>query len=210
MTFKAPFLRYEDIGEVTVSFLEQYHPSGEIPIPIEHIVEFQLGMDIVPMNDLYRTVSVNGYLSSDLTCIFVDQTQYEQYEQKFRFTLAHEAGHYVLHKDCYETVDWTSIADFTEFYQTVDQHEMSWFETQGHWFAEQVLVPKKQLVEVSTSVVRENVDHLRPLGELSEEAWSYLANEIAKPFNVSPAVIGYRIRRGRIHEEVRLEDFFEG
>ena len=45
------------------------------------------------------------------------------------------------------------------------------------------------------------------VGELSDEVWSYMANDIAKPFNVSPAVIECRINHGRIREEIRLENF---
>ena len=207
MTFEPPFLKYEDVGDAVAEFQRQYHPSGEIPVPIEEIIEFQLGIDIVPVEDLYRQASVNGFLSSDLKSIFVDRRQWDDYEEKYRFTLAHEVGHYVLHKFCYDQLDWRSVDDFAEFYRTADDDAISWFEKHGNWFAEQLLVPKDKLIEVARGVVRDNIGQLSPLGELGEEAWSFMAGRIARPFEVSPAVIEYRVRRARVSDVVRLEDF---
>lgn len=44
---KAPFFPYDEIRNHADHFLKQYHPSMEIPIPIEEIVEFQMGLNIV-------------------------------------------------------------------------------------------------------------------------------------------------------------------
>ena len=207
MNFKAPRLTYEDIRIESENFLKEYHPSGEIPIPIEYIADCKIGINIVPIPNLYRSTSVNGYLSSDQTCIFVDQTQYDQYDTKFRFTVAHEVGHYVLHKECYENIDWNDEKDYYEFYSSVDPHEMGWFETQGNWFAAQVLVPQGQLREVCYNVVKERAKDLEPLGELSPNAWEYLSNDIAKPFNVAPMVVQLRIQKENIDDEIKLKDF---
>lgn len=207
MSFKAPVWRYEEIGAEAEKFLEEYHPEGSIPIPIDAIVEFQLGLNIIPIYNLYREVRVNGFLTSDLQNIYVDEQQLDQYEQKYRFTLAHEVGHLILHRDVYEQVQWKSLEDFRETYEAIQGQTMGWFETQGNWFAEQVLVPRAELINTAIAVVKENVEQLRPLGKLAESAWSYLANEIAKPFNVSPSVVIYRIRNGDIGKEVQLGDF---
>ena len=50
---EAPFLGYEDVGKKAAEFLRKYHPTLELPVPIEKIVEFSLGLDIVPMPNLY-------------------------------------------------------------------------------------------------------------------------------------------------------------
>lgn len=43
--FKCPYLSYIDIGKRTEIFLQQYHPSLEIPIPVEEIIELKLELD---------------------------------------------------------------------------------------------------------------------------------------------------------------------
>ena len=49
MAIVAPYLPYEKLRAVADEFLKQHHPSGELPIPIEKIVEFRLRLDIVPV-----------------------------------------------------------------------------------------------------------------------------------------------------------------
>ena len=102
MTLEIPYLTYSDIGKRAQDFLSQYHPSLELPIPIEAIIDVKIGLDIVPFPNLYKDYGLSGYLSCDRTAIFVDEVQSDQYEEKYRYTLAHELGHYVLHRSCYE------------------------------------------------------------------------------------------------------------
>jgi hypothetical protein len=47
--FAAPYLSYEDLRQKADEFLAAHHPKGAIPVPIEEIIEMQLGIDIVPM-----------------------------------------------------------------------------------------------------------------------------------------------------------------
>ena len=52
MIYKAPFLPYDKIRPYAQLFLEKYHPTKTVPIPIEEIIEFELKMDIIPMPNL--------------------------------------------------------------------------------------------------------------------------------------------------------------
>jgi len=94
MTFQAPYLTYRNVGHFVDDFLAKYHPSFQLPIPIEGIIEFDLDLDIVPIPNLYRNFSQSGFLSADLTKIFIDEYQYDNFVEKYRFTLAHEIGHF--------------------------------------------------------------------------------------------------------------------
>ena len=86
MTFRAPYLPYSKIREKVNTFLSTYHPTNEIPIPVEQIIEFQLNMDIVPFPNLYRDHGLSGYLDVGQHAIWIDQCQMEQYERKYRYT----------------------------------------------------------------------------------------------------------------------------
>jgi hypothetical protein len=63
---KAPILSYDDVRRRADEFLARHHSSGTIPVPIEEIVEFDLGMDIVPTLGLHQLLDVDGFSTSDL------------------------------------------------------------------------------------------------------------------------------------------------
>ncbi len=111
MAFKAPFFRYEDLRRCAEAFLLEYHPGREIPVPIERIVDIQFGIDIVPMPGLGNFDTV-AYLSHDLTEIRVDEFVYNHRPNRYRFSLAHELGHRVLHADVYEQFQFSDVASF--------------------------------------------------------------------------------------------------
>ena len=69
----APIYSYEDLRRRADELLVKHHPVGTIPIPIEEIVEFQLRIDIVPMPGLHRLIETDGFITSDLQEIYVDE-----------------------------------------------------------------------------------------------------------------------------------------
>jgi len=96
-----PILSYGDLRRRAGDFLRTHHPDGTIPIPIEEIVESQHRIDIIPVPGLHKAFEVDGFISSDLKAITVDAFVYEQRPGRYRFTLAHELAHAVLHRRIY-------------------------------------------------------------------------------------------------------------
>ncbi len=202
--FECPVISHSEIGRRVESFLKQYHPSLEIPIPVEEIIELKLGLNIFPFPRLYKDHGLNGFLSRDLSTIHVDEVQYSQYNEKYRYTLAHELGHYVLHRACYEDLTFQSIDDYKRWRISVPSEDISWFETQGGWFAGQLLVPTKQLFGVCSAVVEKHQMDFRRLASLPEDTWSYIANEVASYFDVNPPVVEIRIKKENIPEKIPI------
>lgn len=109
------FLSKERIEEIAEQFLAKYNPDNIFPLDIEGIVEFKLPLDdIVPVENLKRETDHDAYLSKDLKTIFVDQYIYHNVEARYRFTLAHEVGHLVLHRRIFEKLDYESPEEFLE------------------------------------------------------------------------------------------------
>lgn len=54
----------ESIKESTQEFLRRYHPDDTIPVPIEEIIEFDLGLDIIPVPGLSRDTSPILYVKT--------------------------------------------------------------------------------------------------------------------------------------------------
>lgn len=93
-----PFLSYEALRRRAGDFLRTHHPDGTIPLPIEEIVEFRYRIDIIPVPGLQEAFEVDGFISSDLKSITVDAFVHERRPGRYRFTLAHELAHVVLHR----------------------------------------------------------------------------------------------------------------
>lgn len=59
--FPREVLSYQDLRRIAEGFLQQYHPSASIPVPIEEIAEAKLGIDIVPVPGLQETLRSDDY-----------------------------------------------------------------------------------------------------------------------------------------------------
>ncbi len=71
----------------------------EIPIPIEEVVEVDMGIEIFPIPAFFIRYGIVGYLSNDMNTLVVDEDTMKRYPARYRFTLAHELAHYLLHAD---------------------------------------------------------------------------------------------------------------
>jgi hypothetical protein len=203
----ANYLGYDEIGERAYEFLETYHPSFDLPIPIEEIADVKMGLDIVSMPNLLEYYRIDGFLRSDCTGIYVDETTYERYYERCRFTIAHEVGHLVLHKEYYEEHRFNSVPEYIEFEMSADRTVIGRLEVQGLLFAEQVLVPERRLEPIVREVVARNVDVLSLISKSAALAVPYIAKEISKPFQVSAKVIECRINH--LGERMRIADMIE-
>lgn len=136
-----PFKNHNYIAKIAEDFLKKYHPQNTYPIPIEEIAEFKLKMDIIPLVGLHKAFDVDGFLSSDCTSISVDEGIYQSRPGRYRYTLAHEIGHLVLHGDIYEKYKFDNIDGWKKFIEEFPEKEYSWFEWQAYEFAGLVLAP---------------------------------------------------------------------
>jgi hypothetical protein len=66
------FLPYEKIAGEAINFLSKHHPEDTLPVPVEEIIEFDLQIEIVPIPNLQRDFDIEGFTSSDLKSIYVD------------------------------------------------------------------------------------------------------------------------------------------
>lgn len=196
--FDVPYLTYSDVGRKAREFLCEYHSSLEIPIPIEEIIELKLGLNIFPFPRLYKDHGLNGFLSRDRSTIYVDEVQYHQFNEKYRYTLAHELGHYVLHQTCYDDLPFQSPDEYVCWRLSVPKDDISWFETQGEWFAGHLLVPTEELERVCSAVTFKYQATFKKFAAIPEDIWSYISNEVATHFDVNPPVIEIRIKKENI------------
>lgn len=185
-----PHLSYEQLRAHAGEFLKRYHPSGKIPVPIEQIVEFQLKLDIIPLPGLREAYEIDGFTSGDLTAISVDQFVYEHRFRRYRFTLAHEVGHVILHAKLFKEHSFQTVDGWKRFIKTFPDLDLSRLEWQAHSFSGLVLAPKEALEQT----VREKLRLVKASKLRHEEDFAKdLAIEMtATHFDVSKEVIERR------------------
>ena len=188
-------LSYEQIREEADRFLAIYNQKGVVPVPIEEIVEFSFKINIIPVPGLQRTLEVDGFISSDLKSITVDQFVMEERVPRYRFTLAHELGHAWLHKDILQDFNFDSVDTWKNFQIEMSEEDYGWLEFQAHAFAGLVLVPKEPLAIRKEAL--QNRIKANGLDPTTEAAQLIMNRSLAVDFNVSPGVIERRIPKDR-------------
>lgn len=145
MKFKTIFRSPEQINSVAESFLDIYSPPKTTPIQIEEIIELQLQLDIIPipgLKDSFEKVGldIDAFISSDFKSITVDEYIQEHVGNRYRFTLAHEIGHMLLHGYLYSQFKFNTITEWTEAIKEMPLDERSRVEWQADEFAGRLLV----------------------------------------------------------------------
>lgn len=197
-----PILSYENINEHAENFLRTHKVEDKLPVPIEEIIEFNLKMDIVPFPGLQKDFDVEGFISGDLTCIYVDDLIFQKRPARYRFTLAHEVGHFVLHKDLIRKIHPKSIHDWKDFILRVDPDVYSWLEWQAYTFAGLLLVPRKFLFKDFSSqirVLKKKIGLAKfknlPKDSYREYVIDSIASKLIRKYEVSVDVLTKRINK---------------
>lgn len=145
MAVLAPYLPYDRLRQIAGEFLAKHNPAGEIPVPIEKIVEFQFEMDIVPVPGLHEQLDVDSYITSDLKEIRVDEFVYKSRPARYRFSLAHELSHCILHQDVFKELKFSTVSEWKIAVGSIPEQDYSWIEYQAYCLAGLILVPQAAL-----------------------------------------------------------------
>lgn len=206
--YKAPYLRFDTIRNRADEFREKYWKGKESPVDILHIIEFDLNLDILPLRGLKKAGDIDSFLLGDFSGIAVDEEEYmdDRYLNRIRYSVAHEIGHYVLHRDIYDKSNFSNIKTVDEWIDLIQQlpeEEYNWLEQQAYEFAGRLLVPFENLRNEITQF-KTKIDLIRktyPDIE-NQKLAEYIAPLIAKKFDVSANVISKRITIEKILDEM--------
>lgn len=142
---KAPFLSKPRIRELAEQFLNKFNSNRTCPTPVEQIVELVLGIDIIPMPGLQSNYDVVAFISADKTEIRVDESVYMHRARRYRFSLAHEVGHWLMHSDIWSALTFRTVEDWKLQSQQIPATEYGFLEWQASEFAGLILVPPEEL-----------------------------------------------------------------
>lgn len=102
------FIPEEDIEAAALDVLASYERRGHViddRVPIDDIVERHLGISLEAFDDGHLPAGLKnqvlGYIDIRHRCIGIHESLFPEnsgHEGRYNFTLAHEVGHYMLHK----------------------------------------------------------------------------------------------------------------
>ena len=158
-----------------------------LPVDIEKIIDVNLEINIIPLPDLEKLCNTDALITSDWKSLYIDKDLFEdeRRQNRLRFSLAHEIGHLVLHKNFYAILEINSFEDFYKFINLVSAEQYRYLEIQANKFAGHILVPRNLLnnelnKELKRAGQKINIDNLDKL-----LLKSYIANPLAKVFGIS-------------------------
>jgi len=198
--FKAPFIRPEQAWQEADRIRKEHWPSGQVPVEVEEIL-WKLGIRIDPISSLKTSNDLDAVLSGDLTRVIVDAEEYmdDRKLNRMRFSIAHELGHYVLHKKVYENIRITSVDDWIRFVESIPEDQYGYIEQQAYEFAGRLLVPIDRLrQEISRAMIKAKGAGFADWDRSGDAAREYMASNVCRVFGVSSQVIEKRIIRERL------------
>ena len=123
--FKAPFSPRERIWQ-EADRIRAAHPAGRsIPVQILDLAEFDLSLELIPVDGLREQLDIDALLVGDLRSILLDKRTFmsPRLEYRLRFSVAHEIGHLILHRDIYAGLQHATAKEWSD---------KIWLRVRGH------------------------------------------------------------------------------
>ncbi|MCL5733115.1 MAG: ImmA/IrrE family metallo-endopeptidase [Patescibacteria group bacterium] len=198
--FKAPFIK-DDIIKLEAESFRTKFCGNIIPVDIETIIEKRLEISVVPVPELENISSSDALISSNWECIYVDHRCYsdDRYESRVRFSLAHEMGHFVLHKKIYNELGIKKLDD-VYLMEELPEDEYSKFEHQATRFASHILIPREHLIAERKKLLENHKTEFN--NKRIELDWDtldgYLAIPLSKIYKVSESAMNVALSDIRV------------
>jgi len=159
-----PLLTDAEIEDAANGLYLDYHRASEtvplannLPVLVEDIAEHFLGYEIdFSETGIFADPDVLGGIDFEHKKIYVN-TLVADHEGRYSFTVAHEIGHHVLHRDCY----LQNAADSENNILCRDTGEKPRIEVEADRFAAALLMP----AEILREAVGQRSRHVKTIGQ---------------------------------------------
>jgi len=204
--FKAPYLPNAQVWQRVEEFRSEHEYAQNIPVDILDLAELDLGLELIPYSGLKSELGdIEAILTVDMKSIYVDKLIFEdpRYLNRLRFSVAHELGHYDLHRDIYAEQKFTSVDEWKEWISSIPEDQYSWIESQAYEYAGRLLVQRDRLIselDECKNKVEGKLDLKNP--DMQDPFIDYACRPISKVFGVSADVIRRRINREKAFQEL--------
>ena len=126
-------------------FLAEHHPARDYPSARRGDHRIPARAEHHPDARPARYFDIDGYVSKSLRDISVDQYIQESRPDHYRYTLAHELAHVLIHGDIVEQFEFATIDEWKTLILDVDVDEGAVYDGQAHDLGTLILVPPDTL-----------------------------------------------------------------
>lgn len=192
-------IRLEHVQKEARIFLQKYHPKNTLPIPIEDIAELQMNIGLNVVKGIKQLLGIDAFINHEFTEIFIDEFSFEKYSARTRFSIAHEIGHFILHREWYKKNGPRNIDDYLEFLDKTSEEAYKKIERQASTFAGLVLIPTEHLIKLLKDRLGRIPNNEEP------ELLSGIIQDLPTIFNVSEMPILWRLQDEKI---IKRKNFY--
>lgn len=190
MAIYVPPLTPDEIAQAAAKCLQDHHPDGSIPVPVEDIIDLGFKIDVVSATGLEERFGIDAFITGNLKEIHVEDMVYRTQSYRLRFSLAHELGHLILHPAIYRQLAFKTKEEWWAAMSELGKTKYDLLEGQAHAFGRRLVCPTNQLV----GWFRKIEEALGAVGKTFKDAEDYAVKSLAKEFDVSRGTIWYRLR----------------
>jgi hypothetical protein len=188
-----PFLSYDQLKAEAARVLLQSSYASRFPVAIELIVERDYKMDIVPIRGLQNAFNIDAFISRDMTSISVDDSVLDNRLNRYRFSLAHELGHRVLHREILGAMEFKTIEEWKSQIVQFPEPEYGNLEYQANTFANCQLVPEESLDRLFREALQRIKDAGMNPANQQDVCLDSMATWLGRQFEVSRDVVLNRL-----------------
>jgi hypothetical protein len=195
-----PYVPYERLWREADGIRGSHWPSGTVPVDVEKIL-WGVKLDLVPLPSLKEDGDVDALLLGNLTTIVIDKREYmdDRMQNRIRFSIAHELGHFILHADIFRGIAHSGIEEWIDFTQHAPEEQYERLEFQANEFAGRLLVPVDRLkTELESARTEANKAGFRAWDQSGGAAKECIATRLSRIFGVSSQVIERRFDREKL------------
>lgn len=153
---RVPYLSKAEIEAKAQEFLAGVY-DGEFPIDVDEICD-RLGVGIIYIPGLKPLLSVDAFITGDFRSIYADEgcADITKNDCRYRFSIAHELGHKVLHSGYYPT----SIRDIDTYSVCMREFNNGYAESQANDFAGMILFPSNEVRKLALAMFNRDLENV--------------------------------------------------
>lgn len=140
---------------------------------------------------LSKNFGAEAFITKNLDAIYVDQKIFlHPVQNRYRFGLAHEVGHLLLHKEIIQKIRFGSVKKWKQMQREIPTAEYQRLEFQAYTMAGLILVPTDQFLERYNDLAEQAPGDPNADPFIRDEIYTQLADD----FSVSSDVIERRVK----------------
>jgi Zn-dependent peptidase ImmA (M78 family) len=194
LSFKYNRFTKRELEAAAAAFLKTNIKCSGCKVLIEEMLEAH-GYDIIPVQGLYRYAE--AYIPRKPGILFVDEDQQLSHPLRYRFTIAEELAHCIIHHKIFKG---KSFSENREVYNSISETDYQDLERNAKFLAAALLMPRETFVE------RFNF-HKQRIGLKTKnpvEIISLVVGSLKSEFEVSKESIGVRCKHIGLIDETCL------